>query len=175
MIIRLIVILAISLNIASNSQAKRPQVASYMKGKSSMTEKAISTLDKIAKGEIKIEHKSYISYGDGGSTGVLFDLSNSQRLTVFIPFWSARYPADIRLRISNKDDNGIPWSNTLEENLSLKRALTKTIQKLQVTDLDKATAFALKDLQKAINRKPDESINYDPADVEVPDDPFSTD
>ncbi|NWK57648.1 hypothetical protein HW115_18670 [Verrucomicrobiaceae bacterium N1E253] len=140
-----------------------------------MNEAALSALDKIAKGELKIKYNSSGVYGDGGSTGMIFDLSNSRLLTVFVPFWSARYPSDIRLRVSNKDDNGIPWSNTLGENLPLKTALIKAIKKIKTTALDKATISELENLLTAINRKPDESIKYEAADVEVADDPFSCD
>jgi hypothetical protein len=161
MTLRLLIALVLSISL---SHAKRPQIASYMKSDKEITKIAHSTLKQVSKGEVSIKYVSSLVYGDGGSSGTVFSLSNSKFLTVFVPFWSARYPKDVRLSVSDTDSTD-GWSDTLQENPSLEVLLEKMVKKVSVTAKDKQTIITLRELSESINRKPDETIEYDKAKV----------
>ncbi len=138
------------------AEVQRPEIAGRHEGDQAMTQLCIEKLNLIREGKIGIELHFLGGFGDGGSVGKVFNLTNGQKLTLFIPFWYQDFPDDIRVWLDVKDDFGNQkQSLTLEESPKLKKALVAMVselvnQKVRLKSLNKETLNELQNVRKLL-------------------------
>lgn len=127
---RIVCIFVVIIFTPISGKSETSQTVNVEEASKLMTDEIILALNQIKDGSLELEYISSSIFGDGGSSGENYELSNGKRLVIFIPYSDKESSNNIRLWLEHQDDTSEHGESLpLGESPDLKQALISMLEK----------------------------------------------